>query len=286
MTYYDMDEEIKIMREESRALSEQIEVLENSIANNGKTSADEANDESLKMMKSSESEKEGDDLAQIDVTKQELDETRKALEQEKKEVLRRGKIILEYEESIKKLKEQASQRIEELQKAITEKERTEINMKTSFYQERRQNEILLNELTKLKWHENQLTQELNETLQQLSEYEMENEETEEAFFEHSHQLQQIENEVEKKTAQWYTYVVKLTQERDAAISTARSAREKLLVSLTEFQKHFAVQRKVQEVLTGMLRQREFDLKIALTKIVESRCIHSVADSNTSVETEV
>ncbi|XP_046390552.1 restin homolog isoform X3 [Ischnura elegans] len=200
-------------------------------------------------------EGESQDLCAL---QEELERTRIALDKEKMESKKRCQIIQELQGNLKCMKESETSRLQELQNALKEKEQAERAIEMSFNQERRQNEKLLDELTELKWQERELSRQLCETNAQLAEYENSMNNGSECL-EHTLMLEQMEEEVKMKTAQWQDYVERLTKERDDAVQAAKFASQNLMSSVADFQQHIALQRRVQEMLIDLLQKKDKSL---------------------------
>ncbi|XP_071446244.1 uncharacterized protein [Hetaerina americana] len=192
------------------------------------------------------------ELPKLSALQEELERTREALEKEKLESENKCKLISELRGKIELASEAESCKLQELQTALREKEQSERSMKLSFCQQ-------------LRWQEEELSKQLEETHHQLMQYEssmnMGNECTE-----HVRMLEQLEQEVETKTAEWQEYVKRLTRERNDAIRAARFASQKLMSYVADFQRHMAIQRRVQQMLTEMLHRRESELKNTMWKM--------------------
>ncbi|KAJ8913818.1 hypothetical protein NQ315_003727 [Exocentrus adspersus] len=131
------------------------------------------------------------------------------------------------------------------------------------------NQHLLTKLKKLDNQKSLLSKQLVH-LQQLLEYydsKQCNEEEREA-------IANLHKQIEQQKREWEEQKASLGKEKEKAVQAARFATQKLLDTVTDFQRQVDTQKKVQNMLTKMVHDKEEELTIIKSKIFSINSITS------------
>nr|CAD7407151.1 unnamed protein product [Timema cristinae] len=118
---------------------------------------------------------------------------------------------------------------------------------------------------KVRWRKEQLKQKVSDLEDDLRS--SESMDTSE-MVKQQERLAGLEKQVESKQKEWELQLKLLTKEKEQAVNAAKFATQKLLETVTEFQKQVASNKKVQQSLAKLLSEKDAQL-IAATEKVES-----------------
>ncbi|CAG2057139.1 unnamed protein product, partial [Timema podura] len=195
------------------------------------------------------------------VLEKDVQECRRTLEAEKDKLLIKDKIIDDQTGTIRQLKSAVQDKSEEVRKVIRDKEQVEKELT----QEKQYRLKLAGEVSKVRWRKEQLKQKVSDLEDDLRSSErMDTSE----MVKQQERLVGLEKQVESKQKEWELQLKLLTKEKEQAVNAAKFATQKLLETVTEFQKQVASNKKVQQSLAKLLSEKDAQL-IAATEKVES-----------------
>ncbi|KAJ8932723.1 hypothetical protein NQ314_014418 [Rhamnusium bicolor] len=233
-------------------------------------------------IKSSELEREVEELRKIlsgPCTKstccslsKELEEIKTALSQERDNQLMKQKVIEDQSQTIYCLQYQIKEKMSELSKAreetsIAEEEMSRINndlvrKHKDLERELDEKEQLLEKMKKLEYQKTLLSNEMEELerlLQRYCDSQQYDEQQQDALY-------NLQKQVELQRREWEAQKENLAIEKEKAVCAAKFATQKLLETVSDFQKQVETQKKVQTMLTKMLHNKEEELKIIKSKM--------------------
>ncbi|XP_018573174.1 golgin subfamily A member 5-like [Anoplophora glabripennis] len=131
-------------------------------------------------------------------------------------------------------------------------------------------ELLLKKLKKLENQKTLLSREMEDLQVLLQEYC----DSEQYSDEEREAIANLQKQVEQQKQEWESQKENLANEKELAIRAAKFATQKLLDTVSDFQKQVDTQKKVQNMLTKMLHDKEEELKIVKSKIFSINSITS------------
>ncbi|KAJ8935171.1 hypothetical protein NQ318_000832 [Aromia moschata] len=214
-----------------------------------------------------------------------LEETKTALSIERDNQLMKEKIIEDQSQTICCLQLQIKEKISELGKAreetaIAQVEINKINndlLKThsELENELNEKEHLLKKLKKLDCQKIQLTNEMKELEKLLQCYHQSHQCDEKQ----QNALANLQKQIEQQRHEWEAQKENLYAEKEKAVAAAKFATQKLLDTVADFQSQVNTQRKVQNMLTKMLHEKEEELNKIKSKMISINSITSGAETD-------